>query len=137
MMSLKAIFHLALLVAALAIALSETTPVFQQESSSRLLRHHHHHWHHHGRHHPAVTCDKYPRVCHVPGSKGPDCCKKKCVNVSSDRINCGRCGRKCKYSQICCRGKCVNPMVSNNHCGTCGNKCNNGDSCVYGICSYA
>ncbi|XP_054776380.1 stigma-specific STIG1-like protein 1 [Prosopis cineraria] len=132
MKSLKALFLLALLVAALAIAVS-------QESSSlegpnhRLLRERQHQHHHH----KAMTCDKYPRICRAPGSNGPDCCKKKCVNVSRDRNNCGKCGRKCKYSQICCRGKCVNPMVSNNHCGTCGNKCNNGDSCNYGICSYA
>ncbi|KAK4259036.1 hypothetical protein QN277_005412 [Acacia crassicarpa] len=134
MKSLKALFLLTLLVAALAIALSETTPISEQESSSQLLRQRQHHQNHHRQ---AVTCNNYPRICRAAGSKGPDCCKKKCVNVSRDRNNCGKCGRKCKYSQICCKGKCVNPMVSNNHCGTCGNKCNNGDSCVFGICSYA
>ncbi|KAJ1428716.1 Stigma-specific protein Stig1 [Sesbania bispinosa] len=50
-----------------------------------------------------MTCDKYPRVCRVKGSEGPDCCRKKCVNVSTDRNNCGRCGKRCKYSQICCK----------------------------------
>ncbi|MED6208369.1 hypothetical protein PIB30_044403 [Stylosanthes scabra] len=85
----------------------------------------------------AMTCDKYPRVCHVAGSQGPDCCHKKCVNVSTDRNNCGMCGKKCKYSQVCCKGKCVNPMADKHHCGVCGNKCGKGDSCVYGICSYA
>lgn len=29
-----------------------------------------------------ATCDKYPRVCAAKGSRGPDCCKKQCVNVS-------------------------------------------------------
>ncbi|XP_061340801.1 stigma-specific STIG1-like protein 1 [Gastrolobium bilobum] len=84
-----------------------------------------------------MTCDKYPRVCHVAGSGGPDCCRKKCVNVSTDRNNCGMCGKRCKYSQICCKGKCVNPMFNKHHCGTCDNKCNKGNSCVYGMCSYA
>ncbi|KAI4295935.1 hypothetical protein L6164_035928 [Bauhinia variegata] len=65
----------------------------------------------------AMTCDRYPRICRVVGCKGPDCCHKKCVNVSRDRNNCGRCGKKCKYSQICCKGKCVNPMANKNHCG--------------------
>ncbi|XP_050290443.1 stigma-specific STIG1-like protein 3 [Quercus robur] len=50
-----------------------------------------------------MTCDKYPRVCHAKGSPGRDCCKKKCVNVLTDRLNCGKCGKKCKYSEICCK----------------------------------
>jgi len=85
----------------------------------------------------AMTCDKYPRVCRAKGSEGPDCCKRKCVNVSNDRNNCGMCGKRCKYSQVCCKGKCVNPMFDKHHCGKCGNKCNKGDACVFGLCSYA
>ncbi|XP_010252477.1 PREDICTED: stigma-specific STIG1-like protein 1 [Nelumbo nucifera] len=84
-----------------------------------------------------MTCDKFPRVCRGKGSPGPDCCKKKCVNVLTDRLNCGMCGRKCKYSQICCRGECVNPLVDKKHCGQCTNKCKKGSKCVYGMCSYA
>lgn len=84
-----------------------------------------------------MTCDKYPRVCRVKGSEGPDCCNKRCVNVSTDRNNCGMCGKRCRYSQICCRGKCVNPMFDKHHCGYCDNKCKKGNSCVYGMCSYA
>ncbi|KAJ4703947.1 putative Stigma-specific Stig1 family protein [Melia azedarach] len=83
------------------------------------------------------TCDKYPRVCRLKGSPGPDCCKKKCVNVMKDRFNCGRCGKKCKYSEMCCRGECVNVMFSKKHCGKCNNKCKKGRSCSYGMCSYA
>ncbi|KAF2303664.1 hypothetical protein GH714_021046 [Hevea brasiliensis] len=51
-----------------------------------------------------MTCDKYPRVCRAKGSPGPDCCKKKCVNVRTDKLNCGKCGKKCKYPEICCKG---------------------------------
>ncbi|KAE8659770.1 F-box/RNI/FBD-like domains-containing protein [Hibiscus syriacus] len=85
----------------------------------------------------ARTCNKYPRVCRVAGSPGPDCCKKKCVNVTVDRVNCGKCGRKCKHSEICCKGKCVNPMSNKWHCGGCNNGCDKGSKCLYGMCSYA
>ena len=84
-----------------------------------------------------MTCDKYPRVCRAKGSPGRDCCKKKCVNVLTDRLNCGKCGKKCKYSEICCKGECVNPWSNKKHCGSCGNKCKKGNACVYGMCSYA
>ena len=85
-----------------------------------------------------VTCDKYPRVCRAKGSPGPDCCNKKyCVDVTADRLNCGNCGKKCKYSEICCKGECVNPMSNKKYCGNCNNKCKKGSSCVYGMCSYA
>ncbi|CAK9137249.1 unnamed protein product [Ilex paraguariensis] len=84
-----------------------------------------------------MTCNKYPSVCHAKGSPGPDCCKKKCVNVLTDRLNCGVCGKKCKYSEICCKGQCVNRLSDKKHCGSCNNKCKKGSSCVYGMCSYA
>ncbi|XP_059662581.1 stigma-specific STIG1-like protein 1 [Cornus florida] len=84
-----------------------------------------------------MTCNKYPRVCRAKGSPGPDCCKKKCVNVKTDRLNCGICGKKCKYSEICCKGLCVNPLSNKKHCGGCNTKCKKGSSCVYGMCSYA
>ncbi|KAF5729080.1 putative Stigma-specific Stig1 family protein [Tripterygium wilfordii] len=84
-----------------------------------------------------MKCNKNPRICRAEGSPGRDCCKKKCVNVKTDRHNCGMCGKKCKYSEICCKGKCVKPMYDKKHCGGCNNKCNKGSACVYGMCSYA
>ncbi|XP_042519702.1 stigma-specific STIG1-like protein 1 [Macadamia integrifolia] len=84
-----------------------------------------------------MTCNRYPRICRAKGSPGPDCCKKKCVNVSTDRLNCGICGKKCKYNEICCRGKCVNPSFDKKNCGRCNNRCEKGRSCVLGICNYA
>lgn len=85
-----------------------------------------------------MTCDKFPRVCGtIKNSPGPDCCKKKCVNVKKDRLNCGMCGYKCKYTEICCRGKCVNASFDKRHCGGCNKKCKDGEFCVYGMCSYA
>ncbi|KAL6197660.1 hypothetical protein ACLB2K_033266 [Fragaria x ananassa] len=73
------------------------------------------------------TCDKFPRVCRLKKSSGPDCCKKKCVNVKTDRLNCGMCGYKCKYTEICCRGKCVNASFDKRHCGGCNQKCKRGE----------
>ncbi|KAJ6725227.1 hypothetical protein OIU85_023080 [Salix viminalis] len=84
-----------------------------------------------------MTCDKNPKVCRAQGSPGPDCCKKMCVNEKTDRFNCGKCGKKCKYTEICCGGQCVNPMYSKKHCGRCNNKCKKGKACQYGMCSYA
>lgn len=84
-----------------------------------------------------MTCNKYPKVCRAKDSPGPDCCKKKCVDMSSDRVNCGKCGRKCKYAEICCKGKCVKPMSDEKNCGSCNNKCRKGSKCLYGMCSYA
>ncbi|XP_077226528.1 uncharacterized protein LOC143859944 [Tasmannia lanceolata] len=85
----------------------------------------------------ALTCDKNPRICRAKGSAGPDCCKKNCVNVMTDRLNCGVCGKKCKYMETCCRGQCVNLAFDKKHCGRCNNRCNKGDFCTYGLCNYA
>ncbi|KAE9602054.1 putative stigma-specific protein Stig1 [Lupinus albus] len=84
-----------------------------------------------------MTCDKFPRVCRLKNSPGPDCCKKKCVNVKSDHLNCGMCGYKCKYTEICCKGKCVNTSFDKRNCGGCNKKCKKGAYCVYGMCNYA
>lgn len=90
------------------------------------------------KHLPAsYTCNKFPRVCRLKGSAGPDCCKKKCVSIKKDRLNCGMCGHKCKYNEICCNGRCVNASFDRKHCGGCQNKCKKGDVCVFGMCSYA
>ncbi|KAL4563016.1 hypothetical protein LXL04_027047 [Taraxacum kok-saghyz] len=59
----------------------------------------------------SLKCNKNPRICRAKGSQGPDCCKKKCVNVKTDKQNCGLCGKKCKNQEICCNGKCVNLMA--------------------------
>ncbi|CAK9327295.1 unnamed protein product [Citrullus colocynthis] len=84
-----------------------------------------------------MTCDRNIKLCRAKGSPGRNCCQKKCVDLKTDRYNCGKCGKKCKYSQVCCKGKCVNPMFNRKHCGGCNNKCNRGSLCVYGMCGYA
>ncbi|KAL4348398.1 hypothetical protein GQ457_17G016580 [Hibiscus cannabinus] len=86
---------------------------------------------------PVFTCDRHPEICSTKGSPGPFCCNKICVNMETDKFNCGKCGKKCSYSKICCGGKCVSPLSNPKHCGRCNHHCGNGKSCVYGMCSYA
>ncbi|KAJ1407894.1 Stigma-specific protein Stig1 [Sesbania bispinosa] len=122
MRSLEILFVVAILMA-LAISMSATSP---EHETSRFLSQKYDR--------VVLTCDKYPKICHV---KGSDCCNNKCVKLSTDGFNCGKCGKKCSYGKICCEGKCVNPRTNEKHCGKCGNKCNTGTSCLYGMCSYA
>lgn len=84
-----------------------------------------------------MTCDKFPRMCRSKGSPGPDCCKRRCVNVMTDGLNCRRCGAKCRYGRACCKGKCVVVMYDRDNCGGCKKRCKKGTSCRYGMCSYA
>ncbi|KAK6124499.1 hypothetical protein DH2020_041752 [Rehmannia glutinosa] len=133
MSSLKFIFIMLTMIMALAISLSaESTENVEPTSLrgvSRFLAQ---------RTRVAfMRCNKFPRICRAKGSPGPDCCKKRCVNVAKDRLNCGKCGNKCKYSEICCKGKCVNPLRNKKHCGGCNNKCKKGSKCMFGMCSYA
>lgn len=83
-----------------------------------------------------ASCDKFPLVCHLRNSLGHDCCNDKCVEVKTDRFNCGACSHKCKYTEICCKGKCINSSVDKMNWGGCNKRCNKG-KCVYGMCNYA
>ncbi|GKF40666.1 stigma-specific STIG1-like protein 1 [Tanacetum coccineum] len=136
--SIKKIFMALIMFMALAINLS-ATPIKEEEEdlmptygslrgASRFLAQHSS---------GLLKCNKNPRLCRARGSPGPDCCKKKCVNVKTDKQNCGLCGKKCKHQEICCKGKCVNVMKDKRHCGGCDNRCKKGNTCVYGMCSYA
>ncbi|XP_021889084.1 stigma-specific STIG1-like protein 1 [Carica papaya] len=109
-------------------SLDDQEPAFFEKTTRILAR----------RNRPAImTCNNYPKICRLKGSSGSNCCKKRCVNVLTDKLNCGKCGKKCKFSEICCKGKCVNPMFHRKNCGGCSNKCKKGSSCLYGMCSYA
>ncbi|KAH0866391.1 hypothetical protein HID58_083602 [Brassica napus] len=46
----------------------------------------------------AMTCDKSPKVCRLKGSSGRDCCRKRCVDLRTNKLNCGRCGKSCQRS---------------------------------------
>jgi hypothetical protein len=84
---------------------------------------------------------------------GGTCCAESdgCVNLSSDPVNCGACGRTCEPGDVCsegiccpsghtaCGGVCVNLQSNNNNCGICGRTCLASGigvcSCVAGACN--
>ncbi|KAJ8755101.1 hypothetical protein K2173_016812 [Erythroxylum novogranatense] len=80
-------------------------------------------------------------ICNgVPANNGTSllyCCKKHCRNVIRDENNCGKCGKKCKFSEHCCNGRCINAMKDQNNCSKCNHKCGRGLKCEYGSCGYA
>ncbi|KAL5990116.1 hypothetical protein ACLOJK_011013 [Asimina triloba] len=83
------------------------------------------------------TCDRDPRICLARSSAGPFCCKKTCVDVRTDRLNCGLCGRKCKFNETCCSGNCVNLAWDKKNCGRCNKSCAARHVCAFGMCNYA
>ncbi|KAG5516526.1 hypothetical protein RHGRI_037291 [Rhododendron griersonianum] len=83
------------------------------------------------------TCDKHLAVCTVAGSVNPNYCKKMCMNLNTDILNCGSCGNKCGLNLNCCNWKIVNLHTNEKHCGRCQNNCKKDDACMNGICEYA
>ncbi|KAI8525155.1 hypothetical protein RHMOL_Rhmol13G0206900 [Rhododendron molle] len=61
------------------------------------------------------------------GSVNLNCCKKTCVNLDTDNLNCGKCGKQCKSGKQCCKENCVNIQTNRSNCGTCGYTCLNTD----------
>ena len=47
-----------------------------------------------------------------PCPPGRTNCRGKCVDLSSDRNNCGQCANVCSESQFCQGGKCVAPRAA-------------------------
>jgi hypothetical protein len=83
---------------------------------------------------------------------GTSPCGRRCVNLQTDRNNCGSCGHECRDDQSCvtgscsggaacptgltrCKGRCVNLQTDRNNCGACDHECRDGQSCVGGNCS--
>jgi hypothetical protein len=57
---------------------------------------------------------------------GQAMCEDGCVDVRSDRFNCGACGQTCSGSQTCRAGKCT---TGTNSCASCT------DNAAYGVCN--
>ncbi|KAH7546758.1 stigma-specific STIG1-like protein 1 [Ziziphus jujuba] len=86
----------------------------------------------------ADHCHKDHEICYeIDGGKNSTCCNNKCVDLSTDKHNCGACKKKCKFPETCCRGKCVYLSLDKRHCGECNHRCKPGEYCFYGMCSYA
>lgn len=69
------------------------------------------------------------RIIECPA--GQTDCDGSCVNISSDRRNCGRCRGICYGDgSICCNGVCSNERSADN-CGSCGNACSASEPCFH------
>jgi hypothetical protein len=64
------------------------------------------------------------------------CCRNRCVNVTSDRNNCGFCSIRCPFNWQCCRGLCRDITWSIFNCGRCKHRCPFGEFCFFGMCGY-
>lgn len=58
---------------------------------------------------------------------GRACCGGACLDVSSDRNNCGLCGNACAGAQVCQAGTCTTDVPCEPGCGP-------GETCVGGTC---
>jgi hypothetical protein len=76
-------------------------------------------------------------------------CNGACVDLSTDRRNCGRCQNACTGLSSCvqgqcnagcasgqaqCNGACTNTQADAQNCGQCGRACTQYASCVQGQC---
>ena len=83
---------------------------------------------------------------------GEQVCNQICVNLLTDRLNCGQCGQVCPDGLSCqqgtcslggcdvaagenfCDGMCVDSATNNEHCGACNRSCAGGSQCSNGVC---
>ncbi|MCB9611908.1 MAG: hypothetical protein H6722_05565 [Sandaracinus sp.] len=65
------------------------------------------------------------------------CCGGSCVDISSDVVHCGACGRACGGTDACCSGVCINTRTNFDNCGGCGRACDGdvADGCSAGSCT--
>ena len=63
---------------------------------------------------------------------------RRCFDVGADNdLRCGSCTRSCRPSgRKCCGGVCVNLLSDRSNCGRCGNRCRRNVRCRNGICGY-
>jgi sulfatase modifying factor 1 len=75
-------------------------------------------------------------------------CSIDCVNLQTDRTNCGGCGKTCSTGEVCeggtctcltgtyCGGACSNEQTDRNNCGACGAACSGSTPyCYQGSCT--
>ncbi len=81
---------------------------------------------------------------------------RSCVDPTSDKLNCGACGKVCATTDVCASSTCVCPGTGgqvcglgqtccpnsgcydlskdDKHCGACGTACATGTTCMTGVC---
>lgn len=85
---------------------------------------------------PTGVCRVLPSVCFDNQVYCPE--TDSCVDVNSDRNNCGRCGNRCSDIKICTNARCICPpgsIPAGERClpPMCGDyQCNYGDVCTEG-----
>jgi hypothetical protein len=77
-------------------------------------------------------------------------CGENCVDLNTDKQNCGQCENICPGMETCidgqctlicpeeltnCGGLCVDLETDEEHCGGCGNECLYGQECIDGVCA--
>lgn len=85
-------------------------------------------------------------------NNGQQRCGDDCVNLKSDRNNCGSCGRVCSEKEECINGGCFgcsDPLTrcggdecfdltsDNQHCGSCDKACGRNEQCINSFCTCA
>ncbi len=85
-------------------------------------------------------------TCSAPSAA----CAGACVDLQSNALNCGACGRACASAESCmagacrlacpdgqsaCSGTCVDLRSNARNCSACGNACPAGQSCLAGVCT--
>jgi hypothetical protein len=79
---------------------------------------------------------------------GQIACNNACINGTTDRNNCGRCGNVCPGTIPCaggmcvcptgqtnCNNACVNVQTDRTNCGACGTACPGMVPCTAGVCA--
>ncbi|TKY57317.1 GRIM REAPER [Spatholobus suberectus] len=84
-----------------------------------------------------IGCAGMPLIC-SRGEFPPRsiCCGDHCVDVTTDRDNCGLCGFRCPLNRQCCNRFCTNTNLNIFNCGRCGRVCPVGRLCIFGLCAY-
>ncbi len=83
---------------------------------------------------------------------GQRLCSGVCVDVMTDPINCGQCGKPCDQGQVCagglcaqqcpvgltqCDRSCLDTKTDHAHCGDCMTQCKDDEVCSMGKCSVS
>ncbi|KAE9596372.1 hypothetical protein Lal_00048670 [Lupinus albus] len=86
---------------------------------------------------PPVECRNRAFACNQ-GEFPPRflCCRNHCVDVTSNKSNCGLCGIRCRFNFKCCNRLCINTNINPFNCGRCGRICPFGRLCLFGLCAF-